>query len=227
MATMQESDDRRNGGETTPLLSRTKSEEAAGAALRGSSLQWRLMLCAFLVSLSFCITQVPMLYVFRLMTCDAYYEDPNHVRDPTAKDVCAKHEIEAGTARAVALLGGSTTLFGLINLLITGWTIKRLGVKRALVIQIFWPAVRLLVQNIGVSKGSSAGIFIVQARQIITIVGGPNGYVLALNSLVADVVGHEGSTGAPGRLQGCMMYGAAFGFLIGGLVVDTFGIMTP
>jgi hypothetical protein len=102
-----------------------------------------------------------------------------------------------------------------------------LGVKRALSIQIFWPAVRLLVQNIGVSKGSSAGIFIVQASQIITIVGGPNGYVLALNSLVADVVGHEGSTGAPGRLQGCMLYGAAFGFLIGGLVVDTFGIMTP
>lgn len=228
MATMQESDDRRNGGETTPLLSRPKSEEAAGAAaLRGNSLQWRLMLCAFLVSLSFCITQVPMLYVFRLMTCDAYYEDPNHVRDPTAKDVCARHEIEAGTARAVALLGGSTTLFGLINLLITGWTIKRLGVKRALVIQIFWPAVRLLVQIVGVSKGSSTGILILQASQIITVVGGPNGYVLALNSFIADVVEHEGQTGALGRLQGCMLFGAAVGFLIGGLVGETFGIIAP
>ncbi|KAJ4983650.1 hypothetical protein SVAN01_10861 [Stagonosporopsis vannaccii] len=226
MATVQESDGRRNESETTPLLSRAKPEEA-GAAARGSSIQWRLMLCAFLVSLSFGITQVPMLYVFRVMACDAYYEDPNHIRDPTAKDVCAKHEIEASTARAVALLGGSTTLFGLINLLITGWTIKRLGVKRALAIQIFWPAVRLLVQNVGVSKGSSTGILIVQASQIITVIGGPNGYVLALNSFIADVVDHEGRTGALGRLQGCMLFGAAVGFLIGGLIGEDFGIIAP
>ncbi|KAF3000929.1 hypothetical protein E8E13_008714 [Curvularia kusanoi] len=212
--------------ETTPLLQRTKSEDGKPGP-RHASVQWRLMLCAFLVSLSFGITQVPMLYVFRVMTCDAYYEDPRHVRDPTEQDVCAKHEIEASTARSVALLGGSTTLFGLINLLITGWTIKRLGVKRALAIQIFWPAVRLLVQNVGVTKGSTAGIFIVQASQVITIVGGPNGYVLALNSFVADVVEHEGRTGALGRLQGCMLYGAALGFLIGGLVGDAFGILAP
>ena len=185
------------------------------------------MLCAFLVSLSFGITQVPMLYVFRVMTCDAYYEDERHERDPTVKDNCAKHEIQASTARSIALLGGSTTLFGLVNLLVTGWTIKRLGVKRALVIQIFWPAVRLVVQNIGVTKGSNAGILILQASQIITIVGGPNGYVLALNSFVADVVEHESRTGALGRLQGCMLFGAAVGFLIGGLIGDVFGIIAP
>lgn len=212
--------------ETTPLLRRNKSEDGRDGP-RHPSVQGRLMLCAFLVSLSFGITQVPMLYVFRIMTCDAYYEDPRHVRQPTDHDVCAKHEIEASTARSIALLGGSTTLFGLLNLLVTGWTIKRLGVKRALSIQIFWPAVRLLVQNIGVSKGSSAGILIVQASQIITIVGGPNGYVLALNSFVADVVEHEGRTGALGRLQGCMLYGAALGFLTGGLVGDAFGILAP
>lgn len=185
------------------------------------------MLCAFLVSLSFGITQVPMLYVFRVMTCDAYYEDTHHARDPSATDACSIHEIEAGTARAIALLGASTTLFGLVNLLVTGWTIKRLGVKRALGIQIFWPAVRLLIQNIGVSKGSSAGILIVQTSQIITVLGGPNGYVLALNSFVADVVEHEGRTGALGRLQGCMLYGAAIGFLIGGLIGDAYGVIAP
>ncbi|KAF9701370.1 hypothetical protein EKO04_000335 [Ascochyta lentis] len=212
--------------ETTHLLPLLKPEDAR-AGSRGVSIQWRLMLCAFLVSLSFGITQVPMLYVFRLMTCDAYYEDERHVRDPTARDACARHEIEASTARSIALLGGSTTLFGLINLLITGWTIKRLGVKRALVIQIFWPAVRLAVQNIGVSKGSSAGIIILQASQIITVVGGPNGYVLALNSFVADVVEHEGRTSALGRLQGCMYFGAAVGFLIGGLIGEAFGIAAP
>lgn len=168
-----------------------------------------------------------MLYVFRIMTCDAYYEDERHERDPAVKDVCAKHEIQASTARSIALLGGSTTLFGLVNLLVTGWTIKRLGVKRALVIQIFWPAIRLVVQNIGVVKGSNTGILIVQTSQIITIVGGPNGYVLALNSFVADVVDHEGRTGALGRLQGCMLFGAAVGFLVGGLIGDAFGIAAP
>jgi MFS family permease len=226
MAVLQESDRAQDARETMPLLSRAKSEEAEVEA-RGISVKWRLMFCAFLVSLSFGITQVPMLFVFRLMTCDAYYEDPHHVRDPTAKDVCAKHVIEASTARNVAFLAASTTLFGLVNLLVTGWTIKRLGVKRALIIQIFWPAVRLLVQNIGISKGSSAGVLIMQASQIITIVGGPNGYVLALNSFVADVVEHEGRTGALGRLQGCMYFGAAVGFLIGGLIGEAFGIATP
>ncbi|KAF2627097.1 MFS general substrate transporter [Macroventuria anomochaeta] len=226
MAVFEESKRRPDVRETTPLLSRTKSGERR-AGSRGFSVQWLLMLCAFLVSLSFGITQVPMLFVMRVMTCDAYYEHPRHMRDPLAKDACAKHEVEASTARSIALLGGSTTLFGLLNLLVTGWTIKRLGVKRALIIQIFWPAVRLLVQNIGVSKGSSAGVLILQASQIITIVGGPNGYVLALNSFVADVVEHEGRTGALGRLQGCMLFGAAVGFLIGGLIGEAFGIAAP
>ena len=212
--------------ESTPLLYRTKSGKERDGT-RGISVLWRLMLCAFLVSLSFGITQVPMLYVFRVMTCDAYYEDERHERDPAVKDICAKPEIQASTARSIALLGGSTTLFGLVNLLVTGWTIKCLGVKRALAVQIFWPAVRLVMQNVGVTKGSNTGILILQSSQIITIIGGPNGYVLALNSFVADVVEHEGRTGALGRLQGCMLFGAAVGFLIGGLIGDAFGIVAP
>ncbi|KAH7355908.1 major facilitator superfamily domain-containing protein [Pyrenochaeta sp. MPI-SDFR-AT-0127] len=209
--------------ETTPLLPREEAKERAGK--RGNSVLFRALLCAFLVSLTFGITQVPILYVFRVMTCNAYYED--HTPDPVDTDICAKREIEAGAARAFALLAASTTIFGLVNLLVAGWTIKRLGVKRALIIQVFWPAVRLLIQNIGIMKGSKTGIAIVQASQIITIVGGPNGYVLCLNSLVADVVEHEARTGALGRLQGCMYFGAAIGFLIGGIVGDAFGIIAP
>ncbi|KAF2024023.1 MFS general substrate transporter [Setomelanomma holmii] len=159
------------------------------------------------------------------MTCDAYYE--THQPDRNAINRCAKREIEAGAARAFALLAVSTTIFGLVNLLIAGWTIKRLGVKRALIIQVFWPAVRLLIQTIGVTKGSRIGITIVQSSQFITIVGGPMGYVLCLNSFVADVVSHEARTGALGRLQGCMYVGSATGFLIGGIVGEAFGIIAP
>ncbi|RAR13442.1 MFS general substrate transporter [Stemphylium lycopersici] len=210
--------------ETTPLLPRLEPKEGAGKR-PGLSVLLRALLCAFLVSLTFGITQVPILYAFRIMTCDAYYE--HHEPDPNATDICARREIEAGAARSFAVLASSTTIFGLVNLLVAGWTIKRLGVKLALIIQIFWPAVRLLVQNIGIMHGSSVGIMIVQSSQIITVVGGPNGYVLCLNSLVADVVGHEARTGALGRLQGCMYFGSAIGFLIGGVVGDYFGILAP
>jgi MFS family permease len=206
--------------ESTPLLPRN---EPKGDGPYGRSILFLLLLSAFLISLTFGITQVPILYVFRVMTCDAYYEKHDH--DPADRDPCAKREIEARAARAFALLAASTTLFGLMNLLVAGWTIKRLGVKRALIIQVFWPAVRLLIQNIGIMKGSNMGIAIVQASQMITIVGGPNGYVLCLNTFVADVVGHEARTGALGRLQGCMYIGAATGFLIGGLISDAYGIL--
>ena len=209
--------------ETTPLLPHDEPNEREGK--QSVSVLFRALLCAFLVSLTFSITQVPLLYAFRILTCDAYYE--HHEPDPNAIDICARREIEAGAARAFALLASSTTIFGLVNLLVAGWTIKRLGVKSALIIQIFWPAVRLLVQNIGIMHGGKVGIMIVQCSQIITVVGGPNGYVLCLNSLVADVVEHEGRTGALGRLQGCMYFGSAIGFLIGGVVGDYFGILAP
>ncbi|USP80707.1 uncharacterized protein yc1106_07981 [Curvularia clavata] len=211
-------------GETTPLLQREETKERDDKK-HNASVLFRALLCAFLVSLTFGITQVPILYAFRMMTCDAYYE--HHVPDPDATDICARREIEAGTARSFALLASSTTIFGLVNLLVAGWTIKKLGVKSALIIQIFWPAVRLLIQNIGIMHGGNVGIMVVQSSQIITVVGGPNGYVLCLNSLVADVAGHEARTGSLGRLQGCMYFGSAIGFLIGGIVGDYFGILAP
>jgi hypothetical protein len=100
-------------------------------------------------------------------------------------------------------------------------------VKPALLIQVFWPAIRLLVQNIGVAAGGKNGIIIMQCSQIITIIGGPNGYVLALNSFVTEVSTHEQRTGALGRLQGCMMVGAALGFLIGGLIGERSVVLGP
>ncbi len=159
------------------------------------------------------------------MTCDAYYD--THPEPPPRIDRCNNRQIEAGTAQAYALLAASTTFFGIANLFVTTWTIKKLGIKSALLIQVFWPAVRLAIQNIGVMTGGASGIVIVQCSQIITIIGGPSGYLLSLNSYVTEISEHKERTGALGMLQGCAMFGTAIGFLAGGLLSDAFGILTP
>lgn len=161
------------------------------------------------------------------MTCQAFYEKHPDYVPPPGKDRCSNHEIEAGTARAMSLLGGSTTFFGLINLFITSWSVKRFGVKNALLVQVFNPAIRLAIQNVGVMTGGEAGLLIIQCSQIITVLGGPNGYLLALNSFVAEVVDSKERTGSLGKLQGCMFFGTATGFLAGGLISDAFEIITP
>ncbi|RMZ88788.1 hypothetical protein DV736_g4003, partial [Chaetothyriales sp. CBS 134916] len=187
----------------------------------------RILLCGILVSTSFGVTQVPLIYLFRVMTCEAYYD--THPKPPhdSDDDICAIPEIEASTANAVALLGASTVFFGIANLFITGWGIKRFGVRAALALQVFWPAGRLLIQNFGVMVGGSTGIILVQASQIVTIVGGPQGYLLALNTYVTEVTEHGERTGTLGRLQGCTMFGAAVGGLVGGILAEAFEIITP
>jgi MFS family permease len=161
------------------------------------------------------------------MTCEAYYEAHSGTSLLLSADRCSIPEIEAGTARAVVLLGCSTGFFGVINLFITGRAIKRFGVKSALAFQVLWPAARLAVQNVGVRIGGSNGIIIVQCSQLITIVGGPVGYLLALNTYVAEVATHRERTGYLGILQGCNMFGSAVGFLLGGVLADVFSIITP
>ncbi|KAK5124771.1 hypothetical protein LTR85_001484 [Meristemomyces frigidus] len=212
--------------EDTPLLERKLSR---AEVLWHNSTVYRVLLTGFLVSLSFGVTQVPLIYVFGVMTCDEYYK--THGSPPPGigigHDRCRVHEIEAGTARAVALLGTSTTLFGVFNLFFTGWTMKALGVKKALLLTVFFPAVRLAVQNVGVEMGAGVGILIVQLSQIITVVGGPVGYLLALNSLATEVVEPAERTATLGRLSGCAMFGTALGYLIGGFVGDIFGIIWP
>lgn len=161
------------------------------------------------------------------MTCDAYYD--NHESPPpgSVRDRCAVPEIEGSTSKAVALLGASTTLFGLINLFVTTWTIKKIGLKGALLNQVFWAVIRLAVQNVGVMMGGKLGIIIVQSSQIITIIGGPNGYVLALNSFIAEVTEHDQRTTALGRLQGAQFFGISLGYLLGGELSERFGILAP
>lgn len=161
------------------------------------------------------------------MTCEEYYK--THTLPPahSQKDKCSVHAIEASTAIAVSILGFSTTIFGVLNLFVTGWTIKKFGVKSALLISVFWPAVRLGIQNVGVYVGFNTGILIIQSSQVITIFGGPAGYMLALNTFVTEVIEHEERTGALGRLQGAALFGTSIGYLFGGLISDWFGIQAP
>src|SRR4051812_5953078 len=171
------------------------------------------------------LTSSRLIYVCRVMTCEEYYK--THPEPRLGSDRCGNREIEAGTARAISLLSASTTLFGVANLFGTGYIIKKFGIKTALLISVFWPAVRLAVQNIGVQTGAAKGITIIQASQIITILGGPAGYLLALNSYVTEIVGPSERTGSLGKLQGCCFIGTALAYLAGGLISDAFGIIWP
>jgi MFS family permease len=161
------------------------------------------------------------------MTCEEYYKTHPSPPSNSTRDRCSVHAIEASTAIAVSILGFSTTIFGVLNLFVTGWTIKKFGVKSALFISVFWPAIRLGIQNVGVAIGHKTGILIIQSSQIITIIGGPAGYMLALNTFVTEVIEHEERTGALGRLQGAALFGTSIGYLFGGLISDWFGIQAP
>ncbi|PPJ50436.1 hypothetical protein CBER1_05572 [Cercospora berteroae] len=215
--------------ERAPLLASKPRDH--GPVQQGDAGKWsarvvlKLLFTSTIVSLSFGVTQVPLIYVFGTMTCEEYYK---HHRDSRAlPDRCHITEIQASTARAVALLGAGTTLFGVLNLFYTTWTIKRFGVKSALLSSVFWPAVRLAVQNVGVQLGGGLGIWIIQASQAITIIGGPAGYLLALNSFATEVIVPSARTATLGRLQGCAFFGTALGFLLGGYSADLLGIIWP
>lgn len=179
----------------------------------------------FIMSLSLSFTQVPMLYAFRLMTCEEYYK--THALPPPGGDRCAVHEIEAETARQVTLVGTSTTIVGVLNLLLTGWIIKKFGPRMAMAQQAFFPVVRLCAQNIGIMVGAKDGITIIQTTQLICLFGGPAGYMLVLNTFISEVVSPVDRTAVFGQLQGIIMFGVALGYLLGGLAGDIFGIQMP
>ena len=120
--------------EATPLLPRAEdlpppASEKAQSWLKPKPIHL-VLLCGFFASLSFGVTQVPIVYVFRLMTCEAYYAHHPTQVPHDGRDRCSLPTIEAGTARAVSLLGITTTFFGVINLFITGWTISDWGSRQ-------------------------------------------------------------------------------------------------
>ncbi|KAK4131603.1 MFS general substrate transporter, partial [Trichocladium antarcticum] len=185
----------------------------------------RILFAGFLITLSFSFTQVPIFYAFHLMVCDVFYS--NHPPFAGPGDRCARNEIAAGTATQFSILGMSTTLCGTINLFVAGWMAKRFGPRAALMVQTFVPAIRVATQILGVGAGGRAGIIIFQCTQLITIVGGPVGYILVANIIAGELVEPVRRTAVFGTLQGYIMLGQGIGYLTGGIIGDTWGIRRP
>ena len=185
----------------------------------------KVLLAGFIITFAFSFTQVPIFYVFHLMECDVYYE--THPPHTGPGDRCSINEIAAGTATQFSILGMSTTFCGTVNLFVTGWSIKRWGPRFALILQTFIPAIRVATQVIGVLAGGNAGITIIQTTQLITIFGGPAGYILVVNTIAGELVEPMQRTAVFGQLQACIMLGQAISYLLGGMVGDAFGIRMP
>lgn len=187
----------------------------------------KVLFAGFLISTSFSFTQVSIFYVFHLMECEIYYDSHPPFTGPPGADRCAVNEIAARTATQFSLLGMSTTFCGTINLFVTGWTVKRWGPRFALVLQTLIPAVRTCCQILGILAGGAACITIIQSTQLITILGGPAGYILVVNTIAGELVEPMQRTAVFGQLQGCIMLGQAIGLFLGGFVGDTYGIRMP
>ncbi|KAK4097308.1 MFS general substrate transporter [Parathielavia hyrcaniae] len=185
----------------------------------------RTLFAGFLITLSFSFTQVPIFYVFHLMECDVFYS--NHPPYEGWGDRCSRNEIAAGTATQYSILGMGTTFCGTINLFVAGWMAKRFGPRAALMVQTFVPAIRVAAQILGVRAGGQAGIIIFQCTQLITVIGGPVGYILVANVIAGEVVEPLRRTAVFGMLQGCIMLGQGIGYLSGGMIGDTWGIRRP
>lgn len=110
------------------------------------------------------------------MTCDAYYETHPPFEGPQSRR-CSRPEIDSATATQVSILGMSTSLCGIINLILCGAFIKRFGTKWGFISQTGVLAIRVSCQVLSVAVGGRAGIIWMQATQLIGIIGGPRGYM--------------------------------------------------
>jgi hypothetical protein len=109
------------------------------------------------------------------MECDVFYS--NNPPFEGIGDRCSRNEIAAGTAAQFSILGMSTAFCGTLNLFVSGWMVKRYGPRFALMLQTILPAIRVALQILGVQAGGQAGINIIQTTQLVTIFGGPAGYM--------------------------------------------------
>ncbi|KXJ88392.1 hypothetical protein Micbo1qcDRAFT_150861 [Microdochium bolleyi] len=224
-------------GETTPLLGEHPPKPSPTATTPEPTEQqpksawisfpptFAICLAGFLISASFGLTQTPIQYAFEQMVCEDYYaKHPAYVGDG---DRCHLKAISSRSSAQYAILCMCTIFFGIANLFFTGWQMRTLGAKKALLLQNFFPVLRVTAQSIAISIGGGLGIILMQLGQSISIVGGPAGYILVLNTILADIVEQSQRTNMFGMLQGYCMLGNAVGFLAGGVVSDRFGVVSP
>ncbi|KAF7304197.1 hypothetical protein MIND_00651800 [Mycena indigotica] len=187
----------------------------------------RILLATLLLSTTFWFTSTPVIYVFRVFSCQEYYADPSHPPYEGTGDACALPAIEATTSSDIGIMGLFTSISGTLNLLLTTWQIRHWGLRSALIQQTLWPAFRNLCQIYATFVGGRTAITIIQTTQMITILGGGLGYNLAVNSYITEVVEAEGRTAAFGVLAGMNMLGTAIGFIGGGLAGSLINITAP
>ncbi|GAW13703.1 hypothetical protein ANO14919_030920 [Xylariales sp. No.14919] len=213
-------------GETAPLLGRREYEAMKMKSKPSLFSPATLILFAgFIISLSFSYTQTPLLYTFRVMVCEEFYKHAPPYEG--TGDRCARNEIDAGAATQVAIMGAATVLCGITNLFVAGWEMRKYGPKKALAIQTFFPAIRVVIQAASLFIGARAGVIIMQLSQLTGVWGGPAGYILILNTIVAEITEPAGRTAMFGRLQGVLMLGVSLGLIVGGVIAEEFGIEKP
>ncbi|ORY70446.1 uncharacterized protein BCR38DRAFT_471739 [Pseudomassariella vexata] len=227
--------------ENTPLLNNGHARQHESSAPNGNGTvhidnkatkpwwfatpELRLLASGILISMSFSYTQVPIMYAFRQMVCDDFY---THVPAyEGAGDRCSRNDIDSATALQMTIMGMSTVCCGVLNLILTGSYIKRWGPRRALVLSTFFPILRVSMQIIGIGVGGLTGVVIMQSSQALSIAGGPAGYILILNTAIAEVVEPAARTGAFGKLQGVVMFGVSLGYQIGGIIGEISIIRRP
>ncbi|KAI0103898.1 major facilitator superfamily transporter [Nemania sp. FL0031] len=212
--------------ETAPLLGEREPEAAKTKSKPSLFSRATLILFGgFIISLSFSYTQTPLIYTFHVMVCEEFYKHAPPYEGPG--DRCARNEVDAGAASQVAIMGAATILCGITNLFVAGWEMRKYGPKKALAIQTFFPAIRVAIQATSLFIGARAGIIIMQLSQLTGIWGGPAGYILILNTIVAEITEPAGRTAMFGRLQGVLMLGVSLGLIVGGVLAEKFGIKTP
>lgn len=159
------------------------------------------------------------------MECEEFYG--HHDTGDLLGGRCSRSEINAGTATQVSILGLSTMFCSVFNLFYAGWQIKNWGPKVVLVLQTAFPALRVGIQVVGVSLGARNGIIIVQCSQLVSLIGGISGYLLVLNTIAGEITPPSERTAMFGMLQGSVMLGTSIGYLLGGIVGDSWGIIRP
>ncbi|ETS86265.1 hypothetical protein PFICI_00093 [Pestalotiopsis fici W106-1] len=186
----------------------------------------RVLVAGVLISAALSFTQVPILYAIRIMECEEFFKQhqPFMGQDDNR---CSRKEIDASTAAQVSLLGLTTIFFGVLNLFVAGWQVKKWGPRTALILQTSFPVLRTGIQVIAVTIGARQGVMTIQSSQIVGLLAGSAGHLLCLNTAAGEVVRPAERTGMFGKLQGAVMLGTAAGYLLGGITGDAFGIRRP